>query len=90
MLREVNAADPRFRYLALSRNFGKESAMLAGLSQARGAAVAIMDGDLQHPPQLLAHDGARCSTRATTRWWRAVPARTTRSSARSSPGSTTG
>jgi glycosyltransferase involved in cell wall biosynthesis len=54
MLREVNAADPRFRYLALSRNFGKESAMLAGLSQARGAAVAIMDGDLQHPPQLLA------------------------------------
>jgi polyisoprenyl-phosphate glycosyltransferase len=54
MLREVHAADPRFRYLALSRNFGKESAMLAGLSQARGAAVAIMDGDLQHPPQLLA------------------------------------
>jgi len=54
MLREVNAADARFRYLALSRNFGKESAMLAGLSQARGAAVAIMDGDLQHPPQLLA------------------------------------
>lgn len=54
MLREVNAADGRFRYLALSRNFGKESAMLAGLSQARGAAVAIMDGDLQHPPQLLA------------------------------------
>ena len=53
MLREVNAADARFRYLALSRNFGKESAMLAGLSQARGAAVAIMDGDLQHPPQLL-------------------------------------
>jgi glycosyltransferase involved in cell wall biosynthesis len=54
MLREVSARDPRFRYYALSRNFGKESAMLAGLSQARGAAVAIMDGDLQHPPQLLA------------------------------------
>lgn len=53
MLREVSARDPRFRYFALSRNFGKESAMLAGLSQARGAAVAIMDGDLQHPPQLL-------------------------------------
>lgn len=54
MLREVHAGDARFRYLALSRNFGKESAMLAGLSQARGSAVAIMDGDLQHPPQLLA------------------------------------
>ena len=53
-LRLLADRDPRFRYLALSRNFGKESAMLAGLSQARGAAVAIMDGDLQHPPQLLA------------------------------------
>ena len=53
-LREINADDPRFRYLALSRNFGKESAMLAGLSQARGDAVAILDADLQHPPELLA------------------------------------
>ena len=54
ILRDIHAADPRFRYLALSRNFGKESAMLAGLSQARGDAVAIMDADLQHPPELLA------------------------------------
>ena len=54
LLREAAAADPRFRYLALSRNFGKESAMLAGLSHARGEAVAIIDADLQHPPQLLA------------------------------------
>lgn len=54
MLRAQAAADPRFRYLALSRNFGKESAMLAGLSQSRGQAVAILDGDLQHPPELLA------------------------------------
>lgn len=53
-LRAVNAADPRFRYLSLSRNFGKEAAMLAGLSQARGDAVAILDADLQHPPELLA------------------------------------
>jgi glycosyltransferase involved in cell wall biosynthesis len=53
LMREVSASDPRFRYLALSRNFGKEAAMLAGLSQARGDAVAIMDADLQHPPQLL-------------------------------------
>ncbi len=54
MLREVNRSHPRFRYLSLSRNFGKESAMLAGLSQARGDKVAIMDADLQHPPSLLA------------------------------------
>jgi polyisoprenyl-phosphate glycosyltransferase len=54
LLREINVADPRFRFAALSRNFGKESAMLAGLTQARGAKVAIIDADLQHPPTLLA------------------------------------
>jgi glycosyltransferase involved in cell wall biosynthesis len=54
MLREISAARPRFRYLALSRNFGKESAMLAGLSWADGERVAILDADLQHPPHLLA------------------------------------
>ncbi|WP_425458481.1 glycosyltransferase family 2 protein [Amycolatopsis rhizosphaerae] len=52
-MRSVCRADPRFRYLALSRNFGKESAMLAGLTEATGDAVAIMDADLQHPPELL-------------------------------------
>lgn len=52
-MREINRSDGRFRYLALSRNFGKESAMLAGLSQATGRAVAVMDADLQHPPSLL-------------------------------------
>ena len=40
LLRQQAAADPRFRYLALSRNFGKEAAMLAGLSQSHGQAVA--------------------------------------------------
>jgi glycosyltransferase involved in cell wall biosynthesis len=52
-LREVAATTPGFRYLALSRNFGKDSAMLAGLTWAHGDAVAFIDGDLQHPPQLL-------------------------------------
>lgn len=54
LLRSIAREDPRFRYLALSRNFGKESAMLAGLSHARGERVAIIDADLQHPPHLLA------------------------------------
>lgn len=52
--RELAATDPRVVVLRLSRNFGKEAAMLAGLRQARGATVALMDGDLQHPPELLA------------------------------------
>lgn len=53
LMRKINQLDSRFRFLALSRNFGKEAAMLAGLTQATGRAVAIMDADLQHPPALL-------------------------------------
>lgn len=53
VLRDLHAADPRVRYVTLSRNFGKEAAMLAGLSFARGDAVVLMDADLQHPPRLL-------------------------------------
>ena len=52
-MREITTTDPRFRYIALSRNFGKEAAMLAGLSQADGDGVGVMDADLQHPPELL-------------------------------------
>lgn len=47
------AADSRARYVSFSRNFGKESAMLAGLQYAKGDAVVIMDADLQHPPELV-------------------------------------
>lgn len=53
-LREGAARDPHIRYFALSRNFGKEAAMLAGLTKATGEAVAIVDADLQHPPHLIA------------------------------------
>ena len=46
-------ADPNVRGLGFSRNFGKESAMYAGLEAATGDYVAIMDVDLQDPPELL-------------------------------------
>ncbi len=47
------AAQPGVRYLRLSRNFGKESALSAGLERARGDVVVLMDADLQHPPALI-------------------------------------
>ena len=43
----------RLRAIRLSRNFGKEAAICAGLKAASGAAVIVMDADLQHPPELL-------------------------------------
>ncbi|MBY6367655.1 glycosyltransferase family 2 protein [Rhodococcoides corynebacterioides] len=54
IMRARHERDERVRYVSFSRNFGKESAMLAGLSYARGDAVVIMDADLQHPPHLIA------------------------------------
>jgi polyisoprenyl-phosphate glycosyltransferase len=45
--------DPSVRLLRLSRNFGHQAAVVAGLEHARGAAVITMDGDLQHPPEVL-------------------------------------
>ena len=47
------AKDPRVRYVSFSRNFGKESALFAGLSHATGELVVTMDADLQHDPKLL-------------------------------------
>lgn len=53
VLRELSARDKRVKYISLSRNFGKESAMYAGLRAAKGGYVAILDADLQDPPSLL-------------------------------------
>jgi len=49
----VLAADPRFKIIELSRNFGKEAALTAGLDAARGDAVIPIDADLQDPPELI-------------------------------------
>jgi glycosyltransferase involved in cell wall biosynthesis len=45
--------DPRVAYINLSRNFGKETAMIAGLDHADGDATVIIDADLQDPPELI-------------------------------------
>ena len=50
----LSAHDARVRGLRLSRNFGHQAALLAGLSAARGSAVISMDADLQHPPAVVA------------------------------------
>lgn len=53
-MRKLNEANPnRVHYLTFSRNFGKEAALLAGLEAADGELVAVMDVDLQDPPELL-------------------------------------
>lgn len=75
VLKELAAGDERVRYLSFSRNFGKEAAIFAGLQHATGDYVAMMDADLQDPPQMLeemyrgiAEEGYDCvGTRRVTR-----------------------
>ena len=51
--KELAARDKRVKYLSFSRNFGKEAAIFAGLKKAKGDYIAVMDADLQDPPELL-------------------------------------
>jgi len=51
----LRARYPELRGIRFTRNFGKEAALLAGLRQATGEAVVVMDSDGQHPPSLLPH-----------------------------------
>jgi polyisoprenyl-phosphate glycosyltransferase len=53
LLVEIHESDARFRIVRLSRNFGHQIAISAGLDFARGSAVITMDGDLQHPPDVI-------------------------------------
>lgn len=53
ILQELAAEDSHCRYIMFSRNFGKEAAMYAGLTESKGDYCVIMDADLQHPPTLL-------------------------------------
>ena len=53
LVKQMHMHDARFRYIDLSRNFGKEVAMMAGFDYVTGDCAVIMDADLQHPPELI-------------------------------------
>ncbi len=52
-IKKLQETDKRVRFISLSRNFGKENALLAGLDEATGDCVVVMDADLQDPPSLI-------------------------------------
>lgn len=53
IIKDLSLQDERVKYISFSRNFGKEAAIFAGLKNAKGNFVALMDADLQDPPELL-------------------------------------
>jgi glycosyltransferase involved in cell wall biosynthesis len=59
LMKDLNAQDNRYHYIDLSRNYGKEIAIMAGLDYVKSDAVIIMDADMQHPvsviPEMLKH-----------------------------------
>jgi dolichol-phosphate mannosyltransferase len=61
LLDRIAASDPRVRVIHLSRNFGHQAALTAGLEHARGDVVVMLDADLQDPPELIPDMIARWS-----------------------------
>jgi glycosyltransferase involved in cell wall biosynthesis len=53
LMRQMNAEDPRVKVVNLSRNFGHQPAVTAGIHHARGDCVVLIDGDLQDPPEVI-------------------------------------
>ncbi|MDA2932762.1 glycosyltransferase family 2 protein [Acidobacteria bacterium AH-259-D05] len=53
LLQQLHSHESRIHYVSLSRNFGHQSALVAGLEYSRGDVVISMDADLQHPPELI-------------------------------------
>src|SRR4051812_28887727 len=53
MLRQMHAEEPRIKVLSLSRNFGHQPAVTAGIHFAKGDCVVLIDGDLQDPPEVI-------------------------------------
>ncbi len=53
VLRSLNSKDHRIRYISFSRNFGHQTALRAGLEASTGECLIMMDGDFQHPPELI-------------------------------------
>ena len=53
IIKELRKKDPRVKYVSLSRNFGHQGGIVAGLTYSSGDAVISLDGDLQHPPELI-------------------------------------
>lgn len=54
MIRQYHSEDPRIKLVNLSRNFGHQPAVTAGIHHARGDCVVLMDGDMQDPPEVIA------------------------------------
>ena len=89
-LRALAAADERIKLITLSRNFGHQAALSAGLEHARGDVVVMIDGDLQDPPELIPEmlDAWRARRRRRLRGARVARGRDARSSSPARAGST--
>jgi polyisoprenyl-phosphate glycosyltransferase len=53
ILRDICSSDPRVELLVMSRRFGHQLALIAGMDHSRGDAIVMLDSDLQHPPEII-------------------------------------